>query len=595
MIVADATLKNVEKVWESVLKHTCYAETAVILYAISKGVGSMKNVSAGRGTSLNALIALGVFSLGVPGLAQQLSKSQCASIQAQYTALVLEMNRDIGCSNKPDETKRPLTPIEGVGYDPNNAGCNGTSQQTERAAWITQHPEFNKLQGELANGCWPKDPCASAMIPVPTLNTDEDDDGIPDAEEAALIQRFAPYVRFTKGEDRRPIEFEDFVRKSNLVTPNHWKSGDDKVFIKNETLVENPLQVESFKGYQGTSLIDSFYLNSDGKTCGSSAYKMYAIHPYVDDWEGGAPWSQVSSNHMPGMVAHVSPFVPDSLSDLAGEHFVQGKQTGDECARRLDKDRCPDRDNPNAPSCSIIPPSHYVTSCKRCVKIEYYQFFGLNDDHQNGINNHEGDLSIVTVVFDPDQNNSTGAAVGVSHWMHGLEVRYDLLDPASRCVVQHSEKLCTGANGQYHDLELMGGAGYTTVHKNELHKAQNNTVTFHADLNNPNQANPEHPEVFVERGSHEFWPTKDWSVRGAPEHTGNDTEHTYIPQNIPNLGEIEHPIGDLGKLVVNYKGYWGATSANSLNQSSPGPSLHTTWNWFVHAPRVPISCKAAEN
>jgi hypothetical protein len=538
----------------------------------------------------------------------QTSSASCVALQAQYDTLVKEMNQDVGCpiNNNPNRPLHQLTPIGDGGFVSSDANCNSAAQQADRAAWMAKHPDFMKIQTQLENGCWPKDPCSSALIPSPKvssrLNEDSDGDGISDRTEAALIKRFAPYIRFTKGEDRHPQEFADFVKKSNLVTPNHWTSGDDQVFIANNYLVANPLVVESFKGYQGTSLIDSFYLANDGKTCTSSAERTYAIHPYIDDWEGGAPWSQVSNNHIPGVVAHVSPFTPNAASDLAGEHFVTVNgslvSTGDTCARRLDPGNCPSGSDPNSPSCSVIPPSTYVSSCKHCVKIEYYEFFGLNDDHQNGIANHEGDLSIVTLIYDPDMKNMAGAqgrVVSVSHWIHGLEVRYDLLSSQSHCIVKNSEKVCLGENSPYADPEIMGGSDFSTVHLNELHKAQNNTVTFHADLDNPTQADPEHPEVFVERGSHEFWPTSLWQVLAAPEHTGDDTEHTYLPQNIPNLGEIEHPIGDLGKLVINFKGIWGATSESSKNPSSPGPSLHTTWNWVVHAPRVPISCKAAEN
>ena len=540
--------------------------------------------------------------------------TQCETWQTQYDALVAQLNADIGCKSGP--SNKPLSPMGEGGESPTDPGCSASAQQAERAAWIAKHPEFTKLQNELAQQCRPNpnNVCMSSQIPaIPSGSVDSDGDGISDAEEATLIARFAPYIRFTKGEDRRPINFFNFVKESDLVTPNHWTSGDDHVFIANSFLKNNPLLVESMKGAdQGTSLIDSFTFNPTTNRCESVATRFYAIHPYLGDWEGGDPWPSAPAGSppgmvtLPGMVAHVSPFKPDSLSDLPGEHFIPGTNTptGDTCARRLDADKCPDKSNRNGPSCAVIPPSKYVSECKHCIKIEYYQFFGLNDDHQAGIANHEGDLSIVTVVFDPDQPGTLpkpgraakfGAAIAVSHWIHGLEVRYDLLDPGSHCTVANAERTCLGSNSQHHDVELIGGADFKTVHLNELRNAQNNTVTFHADLTDPNQALPEHPEVFVERGSHEFWPTKEWSVEKAPNHTGDDTAHTYIPQNIPNLGEIEHPNGDLGRLVVNYKGFWGATSTSSLNQSSPGASLHTTWNWFVTAPRAPISCKNAEN
>src|ERR1700679_2838410 len=41
--------------------------------------------------------------------------------------------------------------------------------------------------------------------------------------------------------------------------------------------------------------------------------------------------------------------------------------------------------------------------------------------------------------------------------------------------------------------------------------------------------------------SHEFRPSSKWSAQYAPSHACNDSFHHYISQNIPNLGEIEHP------------------------------------------------------
>jgi hypothetical protein len=268
---------------------------------------------------------------------------------------------------------------------------------------------------------------------------------------------------------------------------------------------------------------------------------MYAIHPYVGDWEGGAPWSQDSNANLPGMVAHVSPFVPDSLSDLTGEHFDPKSlvPTGDECALRKDKDKCPDPQHPDAPSCSVIPPSHYVKTCKRCIKIEYYQFFGLNDDHRAFIANHEGDLSIVTVVYNPDQQpagaGGPGAAVGVSHWIHGIEIRYDLTDPGSHCVLQSPEMVCKGVNAATTNYELIGD-NFKTKHLNQIALAQNNILIFHADLANPKQQFPEHPEVFPELGSHEFWPSRGGTSK-AGMITRATTQNTPISRRIYRILE----------------------------------------------------------
>jgi len=543
----------------------------------------MRNLNLVRRCVLAALAVV----LGACRLADGLpTTAQCATYLQQYDALVTEMNKEIGCPLSPGKPVI-LNPIEPGKTDPGNPTCKNTESRDQ---WIASHPQFTTLQNELAQ-CRPN---ACPDIPaIPLRSLDHDGDGIADAEETALIKRFAPFVRFTKGEDRRPIEFADFVKDSDLVTPHHWSSGNDAVIIPNSQLVANQLSIETVPGAMGTSLLGSFGPGPGYTSCVTAASRNYALRPSKDDWEGGEPWTADSNNHLAGMAAHVSPFVPNSAADLTGVHLTNGVATPETCT--LLKDGCKDA---TSPACKVIPTAHYIATCKHCIKIEYYLFFGLNDDHQNGIANHEGDLSIVTVIFDPDQQagpgSDAGAAVSISHWMHGIEVRYDLLDPNSTCPVSNSEKICSGVNSSHQDLELMGGAGYSTKHLNQIALAQNNTVMFHADLNNPGQQNPEHPEVFVERGSHEFWPTSKWSVRGVPEHTGDDTAHFFLPADIPNLGEIEHPNGDLGMLVVNYLGFWGAT-ADSENNSSPGPSLHGSWNWFVHAPRVPISCKFSEN
>jgi hypothetical protein len=130
------------------------------------------------------------------------------------------MDKEIGCPLTPG---KPIImePIEPGKTDPSNPGCKNTESRDQ---WIASHPIFTTLQNELAQ-CRP-----NACPPIPQIllrSEDQDGDGIPDSEESALINRFAPYIRFTLGENRRPIEFEEFIRKSDLVTPHHWNSASD--------------------------------------------------------------------------------------------------------------------------------------------------------------------------------------------------------------------------------------------------------------------------------------------------------------------------------------------------------------------------------
>jgi len=548
---------------------------------------SSTNIIPFRLTSFIVVFGMAA-AAGLPALGQAPAISQCPSIASQFVQLAKQYYAAGECPIKPS---KPLMPMRADGTDPNIQGC--AFNEKNMKAWMNAHgTEYDKLQTQY--GQCILEACPAIGLPVvcvqrgpvnvqhcdPAL-ADSDGDGIPDAQEATLINRFAPLVRFTKGEENRPIDPLSFIEDSDLVIYGNFTDSEDTVVIPNSVLAKTPTAVQSYAW--GTSVIDSYVPSADYKSCVmSSTYKgvNLAIRPSKDDWEGGAPWSESSNAHLVGMFAHVSPFVPNSPSDLAAN-----------CALHT----CANAPTPAA--CPVIPPSHYISTCKHCIKIEYYQLFGLNNTHEAGIANHEGDLSIITVVYDSDQD----AAVGISNWVHGIEIRYDLTDPGSSCQIAGGQKICKGTNSGYQNLNLISlgevGGGKIGAIKNlpQIAQAQNNLVYFNPDPSKAGSTNPkdyEHPNAFVELGSHEFWPTQNWGVTGAPAHWGDDTEHTYLPQNIPNLGEIEHPAGDAGKVMVNYLGYFGATEGN--NDSSPGASLHTTWNWFVPN-RTPISCQDAEN
>jgi hypothetical protein len=545
-------------------------------------------------------------AVGLPALGQAPAISQCPSIASQFVELAKQYYAAGECPIKPS---KPLMPMRADGTDPNIQGC--TFNEKNMKAWMNAHgTQYNTLQKQYGQcilaACPSADPirlCVrSAELGQPCNPDllDSDGDGIPDEQEALLINRFAPYVRYTKGEENRPIDPLSFIQDSDLVVYGNFTDSQDTVLVPNSVLAKTPTAVQSYAW--GTSIMDSFNPSADYKSCVmTSTYKAVniAIRPSKDGWEGGAPWSDSSNAHLVGMFAHVSPFVPNSASDLAGEHWGPGPNgplsvaTAGNCALRLPD--CTNVANPAA--CAVIPPSHYISVCKHCIKIEYYQLFGLNNTHEAGIANHEGDLSIVTVVYDSDQN----AAVGISNWVHGIEIRYDLTDPGSSCQIAGGQKICKGTNSGYQNLNLISlgevGGGKIGAIKNlsAIAQAQNNLVFFNPDPSKADSTIPkdfEHPNVYVELGSHEFWPTQNWGVTGAPAHWGDDTEHSFLPQNIPNLGELEYPAGDVGKVMVNYLGYFGATEGN--NDSSPGASLHTTWNWYVPH-RTPISCSAAEN
>lgn len=402
-------------------------------------------------------------------------------------------------------------------------------------------------------------------IPQP----DRDGDGIPDAVEAKLIERFSPLLRFTiepdGGTDKyHPMDMIDYIRNSDLVVHNN----PNQMVVPNSTLSMHPEQVVG-----GTINILTDY-EQDGCAVGGNLRQVSAIqgkldkhssnNPDVGTYDLGAEWSVILSKRNVGMYAHVSPLALGSGSNPGSE-----LTNTTPVARTYDNGKL------------VIPASAYQTLCQTdaCYKIEYYQFFGFNQAWADlGYGNHQADLAMITEIYDVKLNK----IIAVSHWAHGYEMRYDLLSPASKCTFDFDkiigeENTCRGENNRYDNfniltVNLLEGA----AHQDEPQKAQNNQLSMAQD---PTSNEYSHPVVFVEAGSHEFWPSPKWGAQYAPSHAGNDPLAHYIAQNIPNLGEIEHPLYPDAETIVWYNGYWG--NWNKSNDVSPGPVFHASWNWFT--------------
>jgi hypothetical protein len=407
-----------------------------------------------------------------------------------------------------------------------------------------------------------KVPPTGATNCMPQL--DRDGDGIADSVEASLIERFSPLLRFTVekdgGSDKyHPMDMIEYIRHSDLVVHND----PAQIVVPNSILQTHP---EKVVGGTINVLVD--YENN--KCVQGSLRQVAAIqgqldkhsdnNPDVGTYDLGAEWSVVDSQKHVGMYAHVSPFMPGSAADLT--HFPT-------IARQQDNGQ------------PVIPPSAYETICKtdRCFKLEYYQFFGFNQAWADlGYGNHQADLAILTEVYDATHDE----ILAVSHWAHGIEMRYDLKSPKSLCTVDldkisGEENTCRGENNKFSDFNILSVnlvAGKS--HQDEPQKAQNNQLSLAQD---PTTNKFTHPVVFVEAGSHEFWPSSKWGAQYAPSHAGNDSFNHYIAQNIPNLGEIEHPLSQDAQTILWYNGFWG--NWNKSNDVSPGPQFHASWNWFV--------------
>jgi hypothetical protein len=98
-----------------------------------------------------------------------------------------------------------------------------------------------------------------------------------------------------------------------------------------------------------------------------------------------------------------------------------------------------------------------------------------------------------------------------------------------------------------------------------------------------------HPLVYIENGSHEFWPTNEGGFRGARNHNGDGL--ALLVATPPNLGEVEFPLPEAAaaQLVLQFNGQWGALTSTN-NDPPQGPPLHGNWLWPINSvirPQLP--------
>ncbi len=355
-----------------------------------------------------------------------------------------------------------------------------------------------------------------------------------------------------------------------------------------------------------SNLLSSFGPDEAFTACISTMPRVqFHVDPVDDAAHAGADWDTILQARNVGLFAHVSPFHPQSEEDLPEQPAVLALPTALGQPPTL-ATTCPVANSGNPPqmrqclsACArklngtkdvpVIPQSWYEVNCKECYKIEYYQFFGKNEDYEvASLGDHEGDWSLITLVYDKPSDQ----ILAVSHWAHGYEMRFDLkaagvqILPGTDPIVG-KQKTYTGLGVVSQSFNILKITTSGAV-QDQPELAQNNTLSFAIDNVTGEYS---HPVVFVEYGAHEFWPSANWGAGGAPAHPGDDAQHSYQTHNIPNLGEIEHSMGDEAAILLSYNGSWGYV--NTDNNPPPGPALHKTWNWFAPN-RMPIACNTAE-
>jgi len=347
---------------------------------------------------------------------------------------------------------------------------------------------------------------------------DSDKDGITDDVENELLEKFSPYLKFA-GQTSPPLDAIWFIQNSSLK-PKAVQ--DSRTIIETRILQENPSSLLTATDIGSSDLTinkrqSKYALNlSDGCRWGTGGYgRIYSSHHHEDIV------NDLQTRGNIGMYGHVVPY---------GKYY----------------------------------------------KIEYYQVFGYSHAFKTlCIGDHEGDWSILQLVYDPE----TDRIVKVLHYSHGKEMSFDMRLGRRKGYLQNGEiKEFAGPNYNTGYIDIAQQDDYDDF--DGRCDAQNNLVRFYQD---PETKEYTHPVVYVEAGAHEYWPSEHWGYiywlggvdYRSPNHNGDD--YSYLSKNIPNLGEVENPADENAKIIMRYNGRWGAWGRK--NSPPPGPVLHWEWTW----------------
>jgi hypothetical protein len=206
-------------------------------------------------------------------------------------------------------------------------------------------------------------------------------------------------------------------------------------------------------------------------------------------------------------------------------------------------------------------------------EVEYWQFFGYNsDDKPLDEGDHEGDWENVSLLIQPAiRDSQPEKIVSVMMYAHGLEFRFDMQGSITAPIVIGSSILEHRGPNYGRDVDIHLGDQQCSK---SVAGAQNKVLRMRSD---PVTGLATHPMVYLERGSHEFWPTEHWSYYGAPKHDGTGPQ--ILTSTPPNLGEVENPLTEYPTAlpILRFNGLWGAYSRS--NTPPPGPPLHAQWTW----------------
>lgn len=393
--------------------------------------------------------------------------------------------------------------------------------------------------------------------PAFAQSVDQDQDGIGDALEKALLAKFTPFLRFTNdsGEELyRPMDARQYVQWSELQSDGDKGKG---VLLRNGQLINSPAVVLNQCSMEGNKK-KCTNVTVTPEVRGDRFLSPMDSVPQPGQWaRHGFAWNDVLRNRNIGLYGHVTQLrIAPPQADFLN---------------------CPPGNNPSSYSRDHVLCGIDGNSGRRDTyyKVEYWQFFGYNGVGKPfDIGDHEGDWCTVQLLIDP----RTQAIVQTHHFFHGRLAAYDLRKHAQFALIEGGQTREYRGPNFPNDVSATWHSGPVADNQNRdaNSNAQNNIVRIAKD---PRTGEFTHPVVYVERGGHEFWPTDAWGFQDAPSHSGNDRQHSYIAATPPNLGEVEHPLAETPDaiIVLQYNGRWGAYSKK--NSPPQGPALHDSWTW----------------
>jgi len=363
---------------------------------------------------------------------------------------------------------------------------------------------------------------------------DDDQDSIPDRLEDFLLARYRPYYRFSHDggspESFLPAGAIWYVEHSDLIVDG---PEDSEVAVPREVLAQHPEQLlRAFRQDRIVGLNRTLTLKHSDLSR-NAARTDWHINIY-NEFRHGESVTDVVNRKNVGLYGHVTRLGSDYL-------------------------------------------------------VEYWQFFAFNTPDKTGdFGDHEGDWCTVQLQVSP---SDLGHEIRtVTHFMHGLHQSFHLSLPHETLPPQ---RITNAGSGQVEELQGQKFARRFTAFAvgADASTHMNDNILRLFKSNEPND-DFLHPVVYIEHGTHEFWPSEYGYFEAMPKHGGDSYRFLTAPP--PNLGEVEHPRNLLSGVIMLFNGRWGAFSRSlgTFDTSPPpGPALHLEWHWPAGSPlraRIPV-------